>query len=100
MSEIESIDGEMEILCVQKRIARRLLSCSSRDLNLQLFMIALRGRRIRRDRRRIRCQGYSGRPDRHVLRENIATAKIGLMHGIFDGGRASTVPAGQASRAV
>ena len=45
MSEIESIDGEMEILCVQKRIARRLLSCSSRDLNLQLVMIALRGRR-------------------------------------------------------
>jgi hypothetical protein len=45
VSEIESIDGEMEILCVQKRIARRLLSCSSRDLNLQLFMIALRGRR-------------------------------------------------------
>ena len=45
MSEIESIDGEMEILCVQKRIARRLLSCSSRDLNLQLIMIALRGRR-------------------------------------------------------
>jgi hypothetical protein len=45
VSEIESIDGEMEILCVQKRIARRLLSCSSRDLNLQLFMIASRGRR-------------------------------------------------------
>jgi hypothetical protein len=45
VSEIESIDGEMEILCVQKRIARRLLSCSSRDLNLQLVMIALRGRR-------------------------------------------------------
>jgi hypothetical protein len=45
VSEIESIDGEMEILCVQKRIARRLLSCSSRDLNLQLFMIASRVRR-------------------------------------------------------
>jgi len=45
VSEIESIDGEMEILCVQKRIARRLLSCSSRDLNLQLVMIASRVRR-------------------------------------------------------
>ena len=45
MSEIESIDGEMEILCVQKRIARRLLSSRWRDLNLQLVMIASRGRR-------------------------------------------------------
>jgi hypothetical protein len=57
VSEIESIDGEMEILCVQKR-------------------------------------------NRHVLCENIATAKLGLMRGIFDGGRASTVLAGQASRAA
>ena len=45
MSEIESIDGEMEIFCVQKRIARRLLSSSWRDLNLQLVMIAPRGAR-------------------------------------------------------
>jgi hypothetical protein len=45
VSEIESIDGEMEIFCVEKRIARRLLSSSWRDLNLHLFMIAPRGRR-------------------------------------------------------
>jgi hypothetical protein len=40
VSEIESIDGEMEIFCVQKRIARRLLSSSWRDLNLHLFMFS------------------------------------------------------------
>jgi hypothetical protein len=45
VSEIESIDGEMEILCVQKTHRAPAALVQLADLNLQLVMIAPRGRR-------------------------------------------------------
>ncbi len=44
MSEIESNDGEMEIFCVQKRIATPAALVQLAG-SLQLFVIAPRGRR-------------------------------------------------------
>jgi hypothetical protein len=78
VSEIESIDGEMEIFCVQK--THRALAALVQLAGLE-FVVGYdcsTGETIRR-------QGYCGRTDRHVLRENA----LGLVRpvGGFHSGR-------------